>query len=274
MHTLFFLVNDMLPLIRVNFLWILRDRFFQAILAVALLLIAMVPVISYFSMRQTQELAVTLALSFISAVLLVCSLLLGCTMVWRDLERRYSYALLSLPQARSGYLLAKFFAVAGFLLLCALCLAAAAALAVKLSILEYPSEIPVQWGRFFVAILADVLKYSLLAALAMLLTTFATSFFLPFFVTLAIFLTGSASQEVYEFVTSRYAREFSDVGRVVFKSVYYIIPNFSAFDLKLQAIYPIAFDTTHVLFLIGYHAVYLTMVLCLAIWVFSRRELV
>lgn len=264
----------MLSMLRVNFLWIIRDRFFQAILAVALLLLALVPVISYFSMRQTQELAVTLSLSFVSAILLVCSLMLGCTMIWRDLERRYSYALLSLPQSRTRYLLAKFFAVSGFLLLGAVCLALTAMLAVKLSILQYPSDIPVQWGRIFLAVLADVLKYSLLAAIAMLLTSLATSFFMPFFVSLAIFLAGSASQDVYEFVTSRYAGEFSGAARAVFKGVYYVLPNFSAFDLKLQAVYPIPFDTAHLVYLLGYYLVYLTMVLSLTDWIFSRRELV
>lgn len=261
-------------MIRVNLLWILRDRFFQAVLAVALLLLALVPAISYFSMRQTQELAVNLSLSFVSAILLVCSLMLGCTIVWRDLERRYSYTLLSLPQSRSDYLLAKFSAVSIFLAISASCLTLAAMLAVKLSILQYPSDIPVQWGRIVIAISADVLKYSLLAAIAILLTSFATSFFLPFFVTLAVFLAGSASQDVYEFVTSRYAGEFSENARVVFKAVYYCIPNFSAFDLKLQAVYPIPFDTTHLLYLFGYYVVYLTMILSLTVWVFSRRELV
>ncbi len=67
---------------------ILRDRVLHALLGVALLLFLLVPVFSLFSMRQVQELSVTLCLSALSLVLLVLSVLLGASSIWRDIERR------------------------------------------------------------------------------------------------------------------------------------------------------------------------------------------
>lgn len=263
----------MYPLLAVNLRWILRDRTFQALIAVSLLLIALVPVISSFSMRQTQELAVTLSLSFISFILLVFALLLGSTMVWRDIERRYTFAVLSLPKDRGTYLLAKFCSVALFLAASALLSGFCSAVAIWATTLIYPSPVPVQWWMIALAIAMDILKYTLLAAVALLITTVSTSFFMPFFTALATFLAGSASQEVYEFINSANGARMPAAARVVIKLVYFIIPNFGALDFKLQAVYPIPFDPVHLLYAVGYFLICTTLILSLAIWIFSRREI-
>jgi len=257
----------------VNLRWIVRDRIFQALIAVSLLLIMLVPVISPFSLRQTQELAVTLTLSFTSFILLVYALLLGSTMVWRDIERRYTFAVLSLPSERGVYLLAKFCSIAFFLTVSALFAGFCSAVAIKISSLHTPSTIPIQWGAIALAIGMDLIKYVLLAAIALLVSTVSTSFFMPFFTTLAIFLAGSASQEVYEFIMSSHGAKLPAISRAAIKLVYYLIPNFGAFNFKLQAIYPIPLDRLQIFYNLCYFLVYGTLMLSLAIWGFSRREI-
>jgi ABC-type transport system involved in multi-copper enzyme maturation permease subunit len=256
----------------VNMRWLIRDRTLQALLVVALLLLGLVPVISSFSMRQTQEMAVTLSLSFVSFILLVYSLLLGSTMLWRDLERRYSYAVLSLPIDRGTYVVAKYCSIVIFLAGSAVFTGICSAAAIWLSRLQYPSALPVQWGMITAAFGMELLKYILFATVVLLTSTVATSFFMPFFSGLAIFLAGSSSQDVYEFVSTSAGQRMPAVSRLIIKTVYYLIPNFGAFDFKLQAVYPIPFDAVHAGYVIGYFLVYTSLALSLAIWVFSRRE--
>ena len=263
----------MYPLLALNLRWILRDRTFQALLAVSLLLIMLVPVISSFSMRQSQELAVTLSLSVISFIQLVFALLLGSTMVWRDIERRYTFAVLSLPKDRGSYLMAKFCSLALFMAASALIATACAGLAIWVTSVMYPSSVPVRWSMIALAVGMDLLKYLLVAAVALLVTTVSTSFFMPFFTTLATFLAGSASQEVYEFVNSTHGAKMPALGRALVNVVYFIIPNFEAFDFKLQATYPIPFDAVHALYAVCYFVVYAGLLLSLATWMFSRREI-
>ena len=263
----------MYPLLALNLRWILRDRTFQALLAVSLLMIMLVPVISSFSMRQSQELAVTLSLSCISFILLVFSLLLGSTMIWRDIERRYTFAVLSLPKDRGSYLMAKFFSLALFMAGSALIAAVCSALAIWITASIYPSSVPVRWGMIALAVGMDLLKYLLLAAFALLVTTVSTSFFMPFFTTLAVFLAGSASQEVFDFVNSAPGAKMPAVGRALVQVVYFVIPNLGAFNFKLQATYPIPFDAVHALYALGYFLVYAGFLLSVAIWLFSRREI-
>jgi ABC-type transport system involved in multi-copper enzyme maturation permease subunit len=263
----------MFSLLSVNLRWIVRDRILQALVAVSLLLIFLVPVVSAFSMRQSQEISVTLSLSFVSFVLLLYSVFLGSTLLWRDIERRYTFAVVTLPQSRATYFLAKFFAVALFLAASSLFMSLCAVVAIKLGAMQYQSALPIQWGRIFLAIFMDTIKYTMVTAIALLVSSFATTFFMPFFCTVAVYLAGSASQEVYEYIISEHARKFGTVARALVKLVYYVIPNFASFDFKLQAVYPIPLEAKGIIYPLVYFGIYLTVILTLATWSFARREL-
>ena len=265
--------HDLTTFLALNLRWIIRDRILQALAAVSLFLVLLVPAISAFSMRQTQELGITLSLSFISFALLIFALSLGSTIVWRDIERRYTYSVLSVPLDRGSYILAKFAAVSIFLVTAAFFIGVCSYIAIFISALQYPSQTPVQWGMVAIAIVMDTFKYMLLAAIAILVTTVSTSFFMPFFTSIAVFLAGSASQEVYDFVVSASGAKLALPARFLAKCVYYILPNFSAFNFKLQAIYPLPFDPIQICYVVLYFIVYTSLVLSAAVWIFSRREL-
>ena len=117
-----------------------------------------------------------------------------------------------------------------------------------------------------------MLKYILLVAIAFLLSTVSTSFFLPIFGTTAIFFMGSATQDVYDFLHSSAAQNFSPLIKKAATGLYYILPNFSAFDLSVNAVYGIAVPPTGLLLTTAYFAVYSAVILTLAVLAFSRRE--
>lgn len=252
---------------------IVRDRVLHALLAVALLMFLLVPVFSLFSMRQVQELSITLSLSCISFTLLVLSTLLGASSVWRDIERRHAASVLGLPVSRAGYLLGKFCGIAIFLITCTALLAVISLAVIKIGAAQYPAEGPVRWENVLLAIGADGLKYMLLAAVALLFSSLSTSFFLPVFGTLAIYFAGSASQEVMEFVSGEFGRQISPVAKGGIQAVYYLLPNLSAFDLKVEAIYALPLSASGLLLTFLYFLVYTGILLSLAAWSFSRREL-
>lgn len=256
-----------------NIRWIVRDKILQSVLAVALLLVVLVPAISSFSMRQMQELSITLSLSLISLVLLVLAALLGGTAIWRDIEKRYTASVLSLPPSRALYIIGKFLAIVAFLACCAIFLGLVSAVVISYSAGQDPSNTPVQWVRFELAIFFDLCKYTLLTALALLISSFSTSFFLPFFGTISLYLAGSASQEVFEYISGDYGEKIGTLSLAAIKGAYYLLPNFGAFNFKLEAIYPIALNTSGLLYTFLYFCIYTAACLSLTIWLFSRREL-
>jgi len=251
----------------------LRDRMLHALLASGILLFALVPSFSLFSMRQVQELSITLSLSAISFVLLVFTLLLGSSSIWRDIERKYTTSVLGLPVSRASYVVGKFAGIVLFLVACSILLGTISLAVIAFASGQYNSEIPLLWGNIIMAMAADLFKYILLTAVALLFSTISTSFYFPFFTTLGIYLAGSSSQEVMEFLASDSGHKISPLVRMVAKGLYYVLPNFSAFNFKIHAIYSLPLPLGGVLITIAYFLIYTTIVLSLSVWAFSRREL-
>lgn len=259
-------------LILVTLKGVFRDRVFQGILLAAVAF-PFIPSISTLSMRQVTELSITLSLSLISFILLLLSVFLGGTSLWKDMERRYTFSVLALPMRRAEYLVGKFAGISLFLLLTAVLLGLAAFLVISYVSGIYPPERPVICSNVLYSILFDTLKYTLLIAFAFLFSTVSTSFFLPIFGTIATFLVGSATQEVYDFVHSPAGQALSPVVRKSTLILYYILPNFAAFDLKVNAIYGVKLSPSGLLLTSAYFLVYIIALLTISIMILSRREM-
>jgi ABC-type transport system involved in multi-copper enzyme maturation permease subunit len=266
-------MNSTINIFVLTFKSFLRDKILHAILAAVSVLFLLVPALSIFSMRQVQELAITLSLSLSSFVLLILATILGASSIWRDLERRYALSILGLPISRTSYVLGKFLGIAAFIAVCALLLSIAACLVIAVSAGLYPADQPIHWMYIFIAITGTALKYILLSAVAMVLSTLSTSFFLPFFGTISLYLAGSASQGVYEYLSGAYGRQLAPPLLALIKGVYYLVPNFSAFDLNVNAIYGLPVSWPGLVYTVAYFTAYLAILLCLAAWSFARREL-
>jgi len=251
---------------------VFRDRVFHGILMTSLVFLA-IPAVSTLSMRQVTELATTLSLSLISFILLLLAVFLGGTSIWRDIERRYIFSVAGLPLSRSSYVLGKFAGISGFVLLVALVLGSISFAIVWYAQGVYPPSRPVLWHVFFLAVVFDAMKYILLVALSFLFSSVSTSFFLPVFGTISAFLVGSATQQVFDYIHSPTGQALSAVLRQIASALYYVLPNFAAFDLKVNAIYAIPVSGHGVLLTLGYFFVYTAAILFLATHSFARREL-
>jgi ABC-type transport system involved in multi-copper enzyme maturation permease subunit len=233
----------------------------------------LIPVIASLSMRQVTELSLTLALSLISFILLLLAVFLGGTSLWKDIERRYTYSVLGLPLSRQMYLLGRFGGTALFVLLAAAVLAVAAFAVVLYSSAVYPSDRPIVWSTMALCILFDALKYILLIAVAFLFSTVSTSFFLPVFGTIATFLAGGITQQVYEYINSPASKNLSPLVKQLATGLYYLLPNFGAFDLKVNAIYGLPVPVNGLLLTVAYFVVYVGILLSASASIFMRREM-
>ena len=263
--------REMFDLAYLTFKGIFRDKVFRGIASAALLFL-FIPSISELSMRQVTELSLTLSLSLISVMLLLLSLFLGGTSLWRDMERRYTYGMLGMPMTRTSYVLGKFAGIAGFLFFTAAILGSLCCFAVWRVSIAFPPDRPVVWLNVFFTIFFDILKYIMLVAYAFLFSTISTSFFLPIFGTISIFFLGSATQEVYDYIQTS-SQTYSPLFNKTVTLLYYILPNFTAFDLNVNAIYGVGLSLTGIALTVVYFVVYTAIVLTLSSLIFSRREI-
>ena len=251
---------------------IFRDKVFRGILVAAFLFL-LIPSISTFSMRQVTALSLTLSLSLISFILLLLSIFLGGTSVWKDIERRYSISILGLPISRTEFILGKFAGISGFVLVTTMGLGLLCCMIVWYVSGTYPPERPIVWNNVLCAIVFDALKYILLIACAFFYSTVSTSFFLPIFGAISTYFVGSASQGVYDYILSPAGGSLPPLFKKVVTFLYYILPNFSAFDLQINAIYGVPLSFSGLALTFCYFVVYTAILLTLSSLIFSRREI-
>lgn len=263
----------MLNIVVITIKGIFRDRVLQGIMALATLFLFL-PSVASLSMRQMTELTATLSLSLISFIMLLLAVFLGATSVWKDIERRYTYSVLSLPISRSIYLVGRFMGIALFMLAIAVILGVLALAAIKIATFTYPPSRPVEWSTIAITILFDALKYILVVAVTMLFSTMSTSFFLPVFGAISIFLAGTITQQVFDYLqTSSVRATIPPLVQKATASLYYLLPNLSGFDLKLNAIYSIPLNFHGLAVTALYFLLYTGMVLSAASLLFARREM-
>jgi len=263
----------MLNIMHITLKGIFRDRVFQGIMALAILFL-FIPAAASLSMRQVTELSITLSLSLISFILLLLSVFLGATSLWKDMERRYTFSALSLPISRTSYLLGRFFGLALFLVLTSIILCGVSLLVIKVTSGMYPSDRAVVWSYLLLAVLFATLKYILLIAVALLLSSVSTSFFLPIFGTICVFFASGITQQVYEFINS--PASLSSVStplKSVASVIYYLLPNLSGFDLKVNAIYGISPNYPGLGLTGAYFVAYTALLLGAAALLFNHREM-
>ena len=173
-----------------------RDRIFIVIFAFCILFF-FIPVFSSFSMRQIQEVSITMSLNLNSAILLFLSIFGGVSTIWRDVERKYIYNVLSHPIRRTDYILGRFLGLFALMFMVSVINFILSVIDINISASMYKSQLPINYINIMVAFLFSLLKYTLLMAFAFLVDSFATSFFMPFFLTIAVFFAGNTSQGVY-----------------------------------------------------------------------------
>jgi Cu-processing system permease protein len=261
----------MLQIFFATFKGVLRDRVFRGIM-MAGILFPLIPSVSSLSMRQVTDLSISLSLSLISFTLLLLSIFLGGTSLWKDIERRYTFSVLSLPLTRASYLLGKFFAIAAFIILTTVVLGLIASVVIWFTAVAYPPLRPIVWTNIVLALSFCSLKYILVIAVSFLVSSVSTSFFLPIFGTISVFIVGSATQEVYDYLHSS-IRAVSPIVQKIANTLYYILPNFSAFDFEVNAVYGINPSTSGMIWTFIYFILYSAIILVLSTIIFSRREM-
>ncbi|UOD34285.1 ABC transporter permease [Deferribacteraceae bacterium V6Fe1] len=250
---------------------ILKDRLFLMILSF-ILVYGFIPFFSYFSMRQLQEISITMSISLNSFILLILSLFGSIYTIWRDIERKYTFTMLSYPVTRVNYIIGRYLGFVIILLIITLINLGLGAIAIKISAGFYKSQLPIMWSNIIVAYLFSFLKYSIVLAFGFLFASFSTSFFTPVFSTIAIFLAGNSIQGIYDYILKE-SDKTSQFLKGVVSVFYYILPNLSAFDMTSYAAYSIKINSNSILFSIGYFFLYVSVVMCITVLIFNKRDL-
>ena len=237
-----------------------RDRVLAGIVAGGLVLLALTRVGSALAMGEDLRLTVDLGLSSISLLGLLVILLVGTSLVAKEIERKTIFNLLSRPLPRPVYLVGKWAGLTGALALVACVLGTA--LAVLVSALGSPHHVPAIAQATYLA----MLELSLLTSLAVLFSALSTPVLSALY-TLGFFLAGQWCDDL-----RRFAAQAPPGLRELLATVADVLPNLPLFNMRSLAAAGDATGLAHLGLATGYAALYCACVLALASAAFESRD--
>ena len=241
-----------------------RDRVLYNLVFFALLMIAAAILVGQISIGIEDIVIVSLGLSAISLIGLLMAVFIGVSLVYKELDKRTLYAVLSKPVRRWEFLLGKyagllltlgvntFFMTVGLL---------AAMLYVKRGLAA--GDVSTVVAAYFI-----LLKLGLVVALALLFSCFTTPLLAILF-TGGLYVTGLFVHQIRTFrnITGSAALDAAAVW------LSYLLPNFENFNVIAAAAHRRAIPGALIAQNTVYALIYAAVVLVAASVVFSRRNL-
>jgi len=245
-----------------------RNRAFIGLMIGALVLILASLVISELVVfDQRRRIVQDFGLFFISFAGVVISIIVGVLLVFKELERKTIYSLLSKPVNRHEFIIGRYLGM--FFILLTVVVALSAAWYVVLLLRDVPMRI-----AFVKAILLILGELSIVAAVAVLFSSFSTPVLSGIF-TFGIFILGRQVCFIDEMLRARKGLFVSAPQlRPLGKAVTRVFPDLSIFDISRELLLDVEVSWGQVLHAEGYALAYAVLLLILAVLVFQRRDFV
>jgi ABC-type transport system involved in multi-copper enzyme maturation permease subunit len=237
-----------------------RDRVLAGILLAGLVLIGLTRLAGGLAMGEDLRLTVDLGLSAVSLLGLLVILLVGTSLVAKEIERRTIFNLLSRPLPRPLYLLGKWAGLSSALAVVAASLGLA--LAVLVSVLGHPGRAPVIAQATYLA----VLELTVLTSLAVLFSALSTPVLSALY-TLGFFLAGQWCDDLRRFATA-----LPPGVRETFEVIADVLPNLTLFNMRSLAASGEPTSWLHLGLATAYAMLYAGCVLALASAAFESRD--
>jgi Cu-processing system permease protein len=130
-------------------------------------------------------------------------------------------------------------------------------------------DAPVVDPRLLLVVVMIGTELALLTAVALFFSTFSSSGLLSIVFTVGVYLTGLLSADLRQF------GDIVDISPVVaslVEGIGWIVPAFSAFDIKAQVVHGLPLPPGFVALTLSYAALYIGAILLASAVLFSRRE--
>lgn len=245
-----------------------RDKFLYLLMGFALLLILVARAVGWVSAGLDNKVTTDLGLFAIWLFSALVSILIGTGMIYKEIDKRTLYTILSKPIARWEFVLGKYI---GLLLTSTVSL-----VGLSLAFLIYLKALgsPIDWA-ILQAIVLTFFEIVMVTALAILFSSASTPILSAIF-TFMLFAVGQLTQWLVDFSTV--VKTGSALTTRLLDGVYLLLPNLNNFNIRQQAVHATSLGKTfaippdQMLAAILYSLSYTAAVLLLAVLVFRRRN--
>ena len=241
-----------------------RDRVLYNLVAFALILIASAILFGEISIGIQKTILINIGLSSISVFGLLIAIFLGIGLVYKEIERRSLYSLLSKPVRRSQFVVGKFLGLNLTLLVNTVFMSAGLWVALYyVSRAFVPEDLSIWVAIYFI-----LLQLSLVTALCLFFSCFSTPVLSAIF-TFVFYVVGTFSADIRTF------GEMSDspVLKAASTVLYYLLPNFSDFNISAWVSHGQPVAARLVLLNTLYALLYGGFLVGASVMIFARKDL-
>jgi ABC-type transport system involved in multi-copper enzyme maturation permease subunit len=239
-----------------------RDRILYLLLFFAATAILFSRVLALLTVGDRMKIVKDVGLASISLFGALMAILIGTGLVYKEIEKRTIFTLLSKPIRRAEFLLGKYF---GLVLTLAVMLTCMGVIFLALVFLQTGTvEL-----KLFAAIYFIFIELVLLTAVALLFSCFSTPILSSLF-SLAFYLIGHFSWSLETLIK----KVRPGLGKTLLRVLAAILPDLETFNIKTEVVHGLPLPASLLLTATAYGLVYAAFVLTLAILVFRRRDFV
>jgi ABC-type transport system involved in multi-copper enzyme maturation permease subunit len=250
-----------------------RDKVLYNLVVFAVLLISMSYLIGELTAGQDLKIIKDLGLAAISIFGLAIAVFIGIGLVWKEVEKRSIYTLLSKPIGRAEFVLGKYCGLVLTLLINVgvMTISFYAVVAyidwVSTPLVRASWPAPAADPAMLKAIGLIMIELMIVTAIALFFSTFSSPFLSAVF-TIGLWVVGQFGQDLREFG----AVVNSSTAATMARGLSYVLPDFAAFDVKAQVVHGQAVPISYVALTSAYGVAYLALLLAGSVVVFSRRD--
>lgn len=253
------MTKTVLAIARNTFKETIRDRILYSLVGFSVLVIAASLLAASVSLGQEARVIQDFGLTAMLIFLLIITIFIGTQLVYREVERKTVYLVLSKPVSRDAFYLGKFLGLSATLFVVAAIMGT-----VFLALVAFKT------GTFSVsglmAILFMCLEAWILTAVGMLFSSF-TSPLASAIYTFSLALIGHSSESIW-----RIAQKAQPAVKYILEGVYYLFPNLEKFNLRNEVVFGLVPDATQIGSVLVYFAGYLAALILLGFVIVRKHE--
>lgn len=250
-----------------------RNKIMHAILGLALVIILCSKALAWISAGEDVKVMTDLGLAAITLFGVIVALFSGANLLYKEVDRKTSYLILSKPVRRYEFIVGKYIGLTAVLLVCTAIMSAVHAgylTSFMISMEEGPHGMALR--AFYLALSQAYFLIFLELCVISAFAVFFSSISSPMFSavgTFCIFFIGHGLRNLKD-LTDTVESAFGDA---LLTALYWILPALFNFDMKHRAAYGDPQDLSDILFCVAYAAAYCTAILLFTCVFFRRRQL-
>ena len=239
----------------------IRDKVLYSLIFFAVLMVGLSVILDNLTIGEPTKIIKDFGLASIEIFGVLIAIFVGIGLVYKEMERKTIYNILSKPIHRYQFILGKYLGLVLTLMVEVLTMSVA-----LFSILYFYE------GRITFALIPAIgmifLALMIITAFALLFSSFSTPILSGLF-TLSFYIIGHLTPDLLEL-----GKKADSLSLKYFtEALYYIIPNFEYFNIKGQVVYHVPLEEGYlqVAFLYGFF--YILVILLLSIVIFKSRDI-